>query len=493
MEISSEVMQSVLPGHAGPPLAESRPPRCPPFIRVKSSEDLLPYLRSVAKRPYAQGLHASWDLTEGERVLLQVDNWHDPMCVEAVERVLQEFGCIYEVERKERGPIPSFTGADEVHFFIAFTKELADLMDQWSEIEATGAYDKILWGFGGPILGDAKVRVQRMPFITPEMTASPAHTLPMELLDFLDQRTWERLANARRVRIQDPEGTDLTFTNHAEYYDDKREFFNPDLIREWFPQNQAYAKRPLAGHIWGKPWVFLDSNFEDGEGVIAGTMNHIGPHPAIRMSVKGSKITEISGGGEYGDALRELAERTKDMQFPGLPGKGLLYWWEASIGTNPKIHRPRQDFMQGWCCGLYERMRSGVVHIGFGTIISSELERQAIRAGLPAGHFHVHLYYPTMTLEMQDGSTELLIDQGRLCALDAPEAREIAAKYGDPDDLLTEDWVPAIPGLNMDGDYWRDYAHDPMDWTMTELKVCRSWHHLYMKMISQGGTSSNCH
>ena len=68
----------------------------------------------------------------------------------------------------------------------------------------------------------------------------------------------------------------------------------------------------------------------------------------------------------------------------------------------------------------------------------------------------------------------------------------LTSKFGDPDELLNEDWIPAIPGLNMDGDYWRDYAPDPMDWTMTELHVCRRWHHLYTKMISTEGVDSHC-
>jgi hypothetical protein len=315
----------------------------------------------------------------------------------------------------------------------------------------------------------------------------------MFTLEALDQWTWDKVTAARRIHIVDPEGTNLSYTNHDEYYDTDRRFFSPQLIEKWFPQNQAYAKRPLGGHIWGKPWVFLDASYEDGEGVIAGTMNHIGPHEAIRMTVKNSLVQEITGGGEYGDKLRAVQQQTKDDQFPGHPSKGLLHWWEASIGTNPKIHRPREDYMQGWCCGLYERMRSGVVHIGFGTIVSSEPEREAIRQDLSAGHFHVHLYFPTVTAIMADGSEELIIDEGHLCALDAPEIREVAAKYGDPDVLLREDWIPAIPGLNMDGDYMADYAADPMDWTMTELHVCRKWHNLYMKMISPGDGGHSHH
>jgi hypothetical protein len=39
--------------------------------------------------------------------------------------------------------------------------------------------------------------------------------------------------------------------------------------------------------------------------------------------------------------------------------------------------------------------------------------------------------------------------------------RQVAAKYGDPDELLREDWIPALPGINAPGDYWKDYSVDP--------------------------------
>jgi hypothetical protein len=75
-----------------------------------------------------------------------------------------------------------------------------------------------------------------------------------------------------------------------------------------------------------------------------------------------------------------------------------------------------------------------------------------------------------------------VIEAGRLLALDDPDIRKIAAKYGDPDVLLQEDWIPATPGINVDGDYHRDYASQAEAWTAAELVICQKWHHLYMKM-----------
>jgi len=460
-----------------------RPPRCPPFHEAKSVDDLLPYFDAVAKREFSPGLWAAWDLQKGEKVLLRVDSWHHPMCVEAAVKTLEKFGCDYEVINADRGPIPTFEGHNEAELFIDMTKEIAQWFEAWEKLDDEGVYDKVLWGFGGPILSERKLKVQRFPFITPEMVMSAAHTVPAEILKAIDEWTWDRCRRTKRMHIVDPEGTDIWYTAHDEYFDSSRTYFNEEHIKQWYPQNVAYGRTYLPGHLWGKPNFLLPGAKEDGTGIVAGTMNHIGPFPHIRLKMEGSKVVDIEGGGEFGDKLRNLLDQTYNVQYPGHPDKGLMYWWENSIGTNPKIHRPRSGYLDGWNCALYERMRSGVVHIGYGSVISSAMEKEAVLSGMPiVGHWHVHLYFPDVDIETVDGGTERIIEDGRLLALDDPHVREVAAKYGDPDDFLQEDWIPAIPGINMEGDYWRDYAHDPMDWTATELSICRKWHHLYMKM-----------
>jgi hypothetical protein len=41
--------------------------------------------------------------------------------------------------------------------------------------------------------------------------------------------------------------------------------------------------------------------------------------------------------------------------------------------------------------------------------------------------------------------------------------RKLAEKYGDPDDLLGEDWIPQIPGITAAGSY-DEYAGNPGAW-----------------------------
>ncbi len=222
--------QSRMPSFAAPPLAASRPPRCPPFVEVTSSDQLLPYLEHVAQRPYNHGLNACWDLHPGERVMLRVDNWHDPMVIEACKKILEKYGVKYTIREIDRGAVPQWVGADEVDYYLFRTKELAEWMDEWEEASKNQEFDKIFMGYGGPVLTDKFVKIQRMPFITPEILASPAHAMPIELLNAMDRWTWDRIRSAKRARITDPEGTDMEFTNHDEYWDSRREFYNPDIV-----------------------------------------------------------------------------------------------------------------------------------------------------------------------------------------------------------------------------------------------------------------------
>ena len=44
-------------------------------------------------------------------------------------------------------------------------------------------------------------------------------------------------------------------------------------------------------------------------------------------------------------------------------------------------------------------------------------------------------------------------------SLDDPEVRALASRYGDPDYLLAEDWIPEVPGINAPGDIVGQYTH----------------------------------
>jgi hypothetical protein len=78
--------------------------------------------------------------------------------------------------------------------------------------------------------------------------------------------------------------------------------------------------------------------------------------------------------------------------------------------------------------------------------------------------------FATFEGKTQDGARLKVIDKGRLTALDDPEIRKVASRYGNPDDLLQEIWIPALPGVNVEGDYLRDYGRSPFEWIRKEAR-----------------------
>ena len=80
--------------------------------------------------------------------------------------------------------------------------------------------------------------------------------------------------------------------------------------------------------------------------------------------------------------------------------------------------------------------------------------------GIPYRHLHVHQLFATMDVTTQSGEAHRIIDRGRLTAFDDAEVRRLAEQRGDPDHLLTEAWVPQVPGVTTPGSI-EDYLRDP--------------------------------
>jgi hypothetical protein len=89
---------------------------------------------------------------------------------------------------------------------------------------------------------------------------------------------------------------------------------------------------------------------------------------------------------------------------------------------------PGQSRDSGWEAG---DRRAGVLHIGIGSGQNLPIE------GLPKQHRDLTMYHPTVVI---DGKT--IIEDGHLLALDDSEVRQVAEKYGDPDELLGIEWEP---------------------------------------------------
>lgn len=247
-------------------------------------------------------------------------------------------------------------------------------------------------------------------------------------------------------------------------------------------------------------------------GVIAGTANHSGffPHMAVHLSERG-RVVKVEGGGRYGELFRDLINQPKlaNTQVPTAPEKGYWYFTADGLGTNPKYVRNMQMLEDGSSdyANLPERQRAGVMHLSFSSWAASidapqEEVEKALKTGerigpyaidprdldymhkndLPVRHnVHFHNYFVSVRWKMADtGNWITVTDKGHLAAFDDPEVRALASKYGDPKEVFSYNWVPAIPGINVAGDYMRDYGSKPWEWIVNEWKKIKDGSYAYL-------------
>ena len=163
-----------------------------------------------------------------------------------------------------------------------------------------------------------------------------------------------------------------------------------------------------------------------------------GPVPRTKFYIEKGKVTKVVGGGKYGDRLRKSFAQYKKLFKSGCPGPGINWITTIGLCTNPHIRRsPFFEELSGsarvyaWTFG---HRRSGVIHTSVGEGLVSPTYK-IIR--------HMDTFFNTV---ITDKGT--VIENGHLTALDHPRVRKVAAKYGDPDKLLKEIWIPAVKGVN---------------------------------------------
>ena len=416
--------------------------------------------RALAHWPESRTSHIGFvgygSTTMGHKVLIAVDREYDPSVPHAVAQALREKGAHVDVLCVDVGePTKEFDYLDEVR--VTMRREPWEKNPRrWEGIPfiedfaSRRGYDLLIHGKGGPV-PKTDYRYEQIPWLQSEHLASPSATYPLDLHVLINQKTWQWIwekGRGGRAHLTDPEGTDLSWTYWEEYYDGSR---------------YGFSSSPRYGHLFSHPVPPLIAK-EDASGVVSGTTSHFTrAFPHIRVELEGGQIVKVNGGGGYGDAWRDLLEEGKRIHYPCFPRPGLFYLWEAAIGTNPKIHRPSNIELHGSGGFEWERRRSGVIHMGFGTLWRAPEERWAGERGLLYGHLHIHLLFPTLVVTAKDGTEYPVILNGRLTAMDDLEVRRLAAKYGDPDEILKEDWIPQIPGITCAGSY-EEYAGDPARW-----------------------------
>ena len=441
-------------------------PRYPKNLpKITEVEELLPGARLLAANPHLRGVGhlPGYAIPAGQKVLLVAPSNFDRLVVDAITIALRERGVLVDQtfldisRRAERVTRDGEMGPAE--------REAQETLDRLTnprpgragkpwfiDVARLMGYELVIEGSGGPMVytsqGVTDFFHQHILWPTREDFFLRTGT-PPELRLAIDNAVMAPLLEGGEVRITDPEGTDLTYTIFPELW---------SIVEEREKRPKLYV-----GHLWGIPHMVIVPK-SDARGIVAGTANHAGMYPRIQGQMEGHQVVKVEGGGRYGELWREVLERAKNIQWPEFPRPGFSWLMEVGIATDP-------GSVPGWCWNNGEHRSSGTVHLGFGVDSETPAFKEFIeRTGLPDNHTHIHLRMPTYEIKNSRGKVTRVIEKGRLTAFDYPEVRKVAAKYGDPDKLLRELWVPALPGINYPGDYQQDYGNDPVAW----LKKWRS-------------------
>lgn len=174
----------------------------------------------------------------------------------------------------------------------------------------------------------------------------------------------------------------------------------------------------------------------------------------------------------------------KDAKFPKAPEPGYWFFRQDGFATNPKYVRSYRALIEGetYLPNASERNRAGVQHLafsydtygGFGADAPEDLA-YAKQRGIPLGEgqhtAHMHNYLLTVKWKLRDtGEWVSIAEKGYVKMFDDPEVRALAARYGDPNLIFRYEWIPSIPGINVPGDYKKDFAPDTWAWLMAEWK-----------------------
>lgn len=428
-------------------------------------KDLVEAARTIVGGPSLNRTKtAGYDIKSGERVLFVAKTTDDPEVTAALAAAMHEAGARIDILTLD---IPDRV-LEPLDEFRALMKNVPDVENdpdlnvwlrgiRWVEsVAEEEGYSLLVQGEAGALPRLTGVRYEGAPWHHRDTFQAAA--FPWPLWDLINSRAWAPIWEKGRggtVHLTDPEGTDLYFDLRAEHW----EAGHYEATRSRRRFNADY----YLGHLFGYPTPPYSAR-PPINGIAAGTINHFGlPFPSCKVHIEEGLVTRVEGGGVYGDKWRETLELTRRIKYPEYPDPGLFWVWECAIGTHPKMARPPSAFTLSGHGSMFERLRSGYIHIGIGTANHNPSELWAAEHGQPFGHLHVHLQLPTYTLTTAEGEVVDVIRDGRLMSLEDPEVVNLAEQYGDPGELLTEAWMPGLPGINHEGSY-DEYAADPAGW-----------------------------
>ncbi|MBI4443895.1 MAG: hypothetical protein HY649_11040 [Acidobacteria bacterium] len=290
---------------------------------------------------------------------------------------------------------------------------------------------------------------------------SKAAEFPADVWSLVDEKTLRPIPFVSEVTFQDPEGTNLEWVVTAE----QAQMWN----RSTGGSNHIY--------IYPNP---LHSTLKQGAVMVAHA-NHTGVYPTMTVHLDSNGgVQSIEGGGRVGELFGTLVNHPsfQEARFPKAPAPGYWFLRQDGFATNPKFIRSLPAMVDGepMMANLSERNRAGVQHLAF-SYDSEDPEDLAYakQRGIPLGEgqhtSHMHVYFPTVKWKLRDtGEWITIAEKGYVKMFDDPEVRALASRYGDPDLIFRYEWIPSLPGINVEGDYKKDFAPNPWNWITAEWK-----------------------
>ncbi len=338
----------------------------------------------------------------------------------------------------------------------------------------------VFWGQGG----STGLRRQLYPmsdkflgtFVTDNVYTlqSQMSTYPGDVWQLAEEQLLEPLIYVDRMEAKDPEGLDL----YADITDEMAQRWAAGAYQRghlyMFP-NQATGR---FGYSFVSYPAFQQKYLQREpiarvNGTVAGTQGHGGFYPRWEITFTNGFISDVKGGGAQGEALKEFVkwDKLNNLRYPYHNQPGFWYLYEIAFGSHPKAFRHPIPLLATGNTSP-DRVRSGVIHWGLGIRLwhdpdaptESKVWREfSEKNNVPFDHgWHTHTYFTTYKVRLRNANKWVnLLEKGHMTSLDHPEVRALASRYGDPNYLLTEDWIPEVPGINAPGNYLKDYAPDP--------------------------------
>ena len=323
---------------------------------------------------------------------------------------------------------------------------------------------------------------------------------PGDVWQLVEEKTLEPLAHVDRIHVTDPEGVDISAdVNEVQAQRWARGAYQRGHLY-MFP-NQAtgrFGYSVVDYPAFQREWLPREPRVR-ANGTIAGTHNHTGMYPRWEVKLKDGFITSVTGGGTYGDIFREFLQYpgTNTLTYPFHDEPGFWYLYEAAFGTHPKYFRNPKELMEG-SLGP-DRLKAGVIHWGLGIrlwhdpkgpVTSEDWMKFTEKHNVARDHsFHTHTYLSTYKVRIRRADRWVtLLDKGRMTSLDNAEVRALASRYGNPDQILADDWVIDIPGITSPGSY-EEFAKDPWkhEKAVADRVVAGTYEYFHPKVEGQAG------